>query len=476
MNTSRLSVAPKTTILLADIEKENFVWENALGELIDNSLDAGASRITVEVNKKERRVEVTDDGMGCHEPERMLISGDSIKRRGARTLGRYGVGLKHASYYFARLDGKTEIVTGSGDQFWSIRVKWQEIVDSGRWEIDAPQELTLDEVRMLSEGRGTKITFQMGKGRGFLAKDQWDKMLNTLAFMFSPALRAGRQIRFTSPGARPFTLPLQRDPVWSEQIEFELEIDGRRAHVRAGILAPDDKSGRRGMSYGFAHRIILPDSQEGCGSYSTEGFAGFVDLDQHWQLGQNKSQVTDEAWQQLINQIEANLRPLLEKLKNTAHQMQSEALRHQAASMLNRGMSDGFGEPKRPNKRGKKRAPQETSLVREVANATVVAGQGSVRGRKRQGGISLQWETRPDSSHAARVDPNGFCVYLNRANAGIAKAEAAGDWQLLGVIAAAHLYSSEAKNSLYGPQQFADLMGQLLGSALTITPVVAASA
>lgn len=473
-----VDIAPHVNQIVADLERQSFEWVDALGELIDNSLDAGASRITVEVDKRQRRVVVSDDGNGCAEPHRMFVSGDSIKRRGQTTLGRYGVGLKHASYYFAKLDGTTTIVTSHQDAFRSVRVCWQEIVQRGAWKIDPPIEMSREEVlASLPDARGTCIAFRVGRGRGFLAAEQWEKMLQTLAFTFSPALRAGRQIRFAIAGGKPKLLALPRDPSWSESVEFDVEIEHRKAHVRAGLLAADDKSGRRGLSYGFAHRVILQDTQSGCGDFSTEGFAGFVDLDHHWQLGQNKSQVTDEAWDQLVDAIYAKLRPLLEKLRNSTQHLQSEALRGATASMLNQCFAPGTGQAKRPGKPGTKREEPAEKIERKVRHARIVDGIGSVLGRRRSGGrVNVQWEDLPDAPYAARVDQNGQCIYLNKAKHMIAEAIAQENSKLLGVVAAAHLFSAETRDLMFGKAQFADLMGQLLGSPMTLAVAAKASA
>ncbi|MFY9345556.1 MAG: ATP-binding protein [Planctomycetota bacterium] len=474
-----VDISPHVNQILADLERERFEWEGALGELIDNALDAKASRVVVEIDRRQRRVTVLDDGAGCDEPHRMFVSGDSPKKRGD-ALGRYGVGLKHASYYLARRDGTTKIVTSSDGHIRSIGVCWDQIVKRGAWRIEPPVDLTTDEAAaLLPDGRGTRITFQMGKGRGFLASDHFEAMLQRLAFTFSPALRAGRQIRLDIAGGRQRPLAAPRDPVWSESIEFDVAIEHRKARVRAGILALDDKSGRRGLSYGFSHRVILQDTQSGAGDFSTAGWAGFVDLDAHWQLGQNKSAVTDDAWQQLLDAILERLRPLLEKLRNSTQQLHSEALRGATASLLNSCFVEGHGEPKRPHKHGEKREEPKKKRKRKVRRAAIVDGLGDVLGRRRGGGrVNIDWEDAPDAPHAARVDANGACVYLNRAKHIVGEAVAQQDSKLLAVIAAAHLFQSSTRNQLgfASDGEFGDLMGKLLSQPLVLTMAAKESA
>jgi len=474
-NTEFVEIAPLVTTLLGELERQSFEWEGSLGELLDNSLDAAASRILIHIDKKQRRVSIYDNGVGCSEPHLMFVSGSTSKKRSPDALGRYGIGLKHASYYLARRDGSTTVVTSHAGVHQSVKVCWGEMIDRGTWTIEKPITLSETEVTAsLPERKGTYIEFRLGRGRGFQASDQFEKLLRVLSFTFSPALRSGRQIEITVAGAKSRLLTPPHDPSWSQIIEWEFKIDHRTARMRAGILAADDKSGRRGFSYGFSHRVILQDTQSGCGDYSTAGFAGFVELDEHWRLGQNKSEVTDDAWQQLQDAIFEKVRPLLEKLRNATQHLQSEAIRGAVSNMLSSMWSAGPGNPKRPGRRDSRREEPKERVERPIRKATVVDGIGDVLGKRRVGGrVNIDWEDKPDAAYAARVDGNGRCIYLNRAKHVVRAAADSGNAELLAVIAGAHLFQHLVANSLYREGEFVDLMGTLLASPVTLT--VAAS-
>lgn len=463
--TAKVAIAPSTDQILAEVQRESMTWEKALGEPIDNSLDAGATRITITIDKKEKRVRIDDDGSGSDEPHMMFVSGYSTKRGRAKkdqVVGRYGVGLKHASYYLCGVDGMTTVVTGTADRCQQVRVRWRDVVKSGVWEIDAPIDLPPEAAAPALHGRsGTSLTFQPIK-RTWPYQSTYDK----LAFTFSPALRSGKQVQIIVNG-KPSTLSAPRDPVWSESIEFEVAVGQKVARVRAGILAVNDKSGRRGLSYSFGHRVIVADTEAGCGDFSTQGFAGFVELDHHWGLGQNKSQVTDAAWPELCEAISERLRPMLAKLKDSAQQMHSEALRGSVAGALNQIL----GKPKRPGRRGSKRRKSPQGGRRPVEAATIVDGLGGALGgrKKRPGGsLNIDWLDNPDIPEAAKVDPNGSRVYLNRAKSIIAKSVETQNHEMLAVIAASHLFHSDIRSSLFGNREFGDLMGSLLDSPIVM--------
>ncbi len=476
MTTELVDIAPDTRQILADLQRENMSWASALGEPLDNSLDASADQITVELDKKNRRVVVSDNGTGCAEPHRMFVSGYSTKKGSPLQLGRYGIGLKHASYYLAQQFGTTTVVSGSGDLFQTVRVCWNDLVERRAWKIDAPERISKQEaLRYLPHGRGTCITFTVDKSRGWLTEEQFDKMLAGLAFTFSPALRAGRQIKFVRNGGRAKPLACPMDPAWSESLQFDVEVGHRKATVRAGILAPEDRSGRRGLSYGFAHRIIMADTQSGCGDYSTQGFAGYVDLDDKWTLGQNKSQVTDEAFQQLCDEIAQRLQPLLEKLKHAKQHLQMDALAGVLSDVLNQTLR-GL-RPKRPGKRGTQREESAKRMDRCIRQAAVVEGLGEILGRAAgRGGVSVQYEDRPDEEYAVRVDPNGTCVYMNTSKEAIGQAWRSNNWQMLAVAAAASLFNSDHAGNMFKGQTFADLMNAWLSRPIVFSAASAQSA
>jgi hypothetical protein len=468
-NPDKIDISPSVDNILAELEKESFGWEPAISELIDNSLDANAKRIVVRIDMKRKIMEITDDGDGCAEPHLMLVSGES-RKRGGRMVGKYGVGLKHASYFIARLDGSTTIRTMHDGKGHSLHVRWNKLVDSRQWLIDAPKPLSRESANMIfPSGRGTHVAFQIGKGRGWMSREQADDMLRKLSFTFSPALRGGRQIVFEVNESKPRLLSAPADPKWKDHIvDEEIVIGNRKARLRAGILAEDDKSGRRGLSYFYSHRVIMPDSAEGAGDYSTNGWAGFVELDHHWTLGQNKRCITDAAMDELCKQIEEKLRPMLDKMQRSTIQVHLDILRNDVSDVLN----ETFGRPRRPNKLGTTRQQGDAGTDRKVRNAAVVAGAGLARGggkKSSQGGsFSIDFEERPEESHAARVDENGLRVYLNTAKPMVADAVKARSHNLLAVLAVTHLaYAAETRGQrkFHGEHRFADVVGALASKA-----------
>ena len=90
-----LDLTPNTHIIEAQRERD-LSFPQCLSELVDNSLDAGGSEISIRYDKENLRI--VDNGCGCDDIERMLRMGEHSSHS-TTTSGRYGVGLKDASQW-----------------------------------------------------------------------------------------------------------------------------------------------------------------------------------------------------------------------------------------------------------------------------------------------------------------------------------------------------------------------------------------
>ena len=88
----RIDITPATSMLRA-MKSQNFTTVRMLGELIDNSLDAGADRIEIFRTSKKEWI-IRDDGMGIKDVMSVLRHG--VHSSGSDSIGVYGVGLKDA--------------------------------------------------------------------------------------------------------------------------------------------------------------------------------------------------------------------------------------------------------------------------------------------------------------------------------------------------------------------------------------------
>lgn len=128
-------VEPSASPILESLRAFGYTPETAIADLVDNSISAKATRIDIEFswNGPSSRVIVTDNGEGMTEPklvEAMRLGSTSpLTHRNKGDLGRFGLGLKTASFSQARELTVSSIPKGASSQ-QSIR----------RWDLDAVVE------------------------------------------------------------------------------------------------------------------------------------------------------------------------------------------------------------------------------------------------------------------------------------------------------------------------------------------------
>lgn len=128
VKTERLPPDPKGTALA--LQRIGYSLEEALSDLIDNSLDAGAKNVLIRFFRNERaitQVAVVDDGEGMDEAtlHRAMQYGVQVDHRKS-DLGKYGIGLKTASF--------------SQCQSLSVFSKQNGIVSGRRWTLTRMQD------------------------------------------------------------------------------------------------------------------------------------------------------------------------------------------------------------------------------------------------------------------------------------------------------------------------------------------------
>jgi len=123
---------PEAATLLESMRNMGYNLESAIADIIDNSLTAGASTIDIfaDINNAEIKLGILDNGTGMTETELLnamrLGSTNPLSERNTYDLGRFGLGLKTASFSQCR---KLTVVT-----------KQKGFITSAIWDLDIVQE------------------------------------------------------------------------------------------------------------------------------------------------------------------------------------------------------------------------------------------------------------------------------------------------------------------------------------------------
>ncbi len=169
----RANLSPDSHVIYA-LCNQNIPWWKAIAELVDNSFDAGATRVVVEA--KKRVLTVTDDGRGIRDILSIARLGRHDQHDSTK-LGMYGIGAKDAWFSCADILDVETVCDGKRS---TLSISLPDLVKNN-WECPDPL------VSETNAHSGTRITLPLRAGKNMPSADAF----NELAFVFTPALQSG---------------------------------------------------------------------------------------------------------------------------------------------------------------------------------------------------------------------------------------------------------------------------------------------
>lgn len=294
------------------------------GEGIDNSLDAGATRVEAIFSPAEIRFQDNGSGVRPKDIRALFSPGDHLARDTSR-LGRYGVGIKVQAL---RAGNSLTVRSVYADEQGSPHLfvapgSWVTILTSTKWRIPRPRPIPI----VGGTPTGTEIIIsELLEAPKF----SFDDLRRDIALMFRPALAAGREIIVGGTPLEPIA-----DPPIKNRIEsrYEFDID-RSMTIMAGMVP--ESSPLKLVHIGFEHRIIIAGKRIGCGTYQgVSRLYARVQLHGKWKLSQFKDDLYDHRHKrELEAAIEDILRPLLEECAEASQSMLHERVILELNEML----------------------------------------------------------------------------------------------------------------------------------------------
>lgn len=385
--------------ILESIHAQPLKWHIVIGELCDNSFDAGASRIDI-CFEKEKTLVVKDDGCGCDDIEQMLTLGKHY-RHSTTALGRFGVGLKEAACW---LWGDLRIKTCHKHTMRKAQVNWPRLSKGSSWIVPDPsvtQESVLPS--------GTELTFRNFKRH----VPDYSLLVDELSYIFSPALRSGRQIVLKFPRKKPVVCAAWSPPSMEKVLEDEFKVDGKGVKFRVGAVPEGTENERPGFSFSHKHRIVLQSSALGSNGHSVSRICGLVELDGRWTLSKNKTDIVDEQ-QPLADAIWERCEDLIKESAKQAKIMSNRELETKVSAALQLLMTS----PKKARRGGDNRVngtqvPTNKGVKHRRAKK-VQPGESFIE-KCKAGAFRMERESR-ENGPVGRVDLPGNVIYLNESH------------------------------------------------------------
>lgn len=325
-----IDCSPDTSII-ASYKNGNLVTWRAIAELIDNSFDAGANRVSIDFDVKSRCLTVTDDGSGCKDPEVMAKLGGSFRQ--AKTgiaLGRYGIGLKEASVWLCDRMSITSAHEGGG---WRVVVDWKKIQETKVWAVPVDRGGEF-------KSRGVCIELDAIRPN---TKPVSHETRQSLSETFRPAILSGRQIVVEGKPIEALDLPALKDSA-----DEDLSFDGKSYNVKYGIKS--SASSAYGWTIAYGHRVLVTNyTKAGFAEYSPTRFYGYLTLydtgENKWSLNRFKDGF--DGIDALLDSLTPRIQPLLEKAEAEGMDLEIKSAIGQVESELNRAFGKRIQE-KRP--------------------------------------------------------------------------------------------------------------------------------
>jgi hypothetical protein len=276
MESRELKINVASTLIR--LRNNSFTLQSALLELIDNSIDAGAKRVSI--RQIDGALLIEDDGEGFDDIFRAFDIGESRK---VGQIGRYGVGLKDASIKYST---KTTISSRGK----SASCDWDAAIESGSAEIVKCQCLS-------------DLTVVQWEGFETL----YGNAIQTQEIRRCYALALGRDLSIEVNGEKLLPTP---EPSFAETINETFNYEDKRVRLSGGVFSPSDENRKSWSGYNIYYqgRLIGPGRITtmgmGMGDVSCSNFSFKVEIDdddERWVLATNKDSV--EGASELLDYI-----------------------------------------------------------------------------------------------------------------------------------------------------------------------------
>lgn len=385
-------------------------WRIALTEWIDNSLDAGARTVSVMVsgNKAHSFVRVEDDGRGRESLEPFFKFGEHVQHKSSKS-GRYGVGAKDAALYLGGVQSVFHVESVRSGIKRMQFADWNRMVQRNEWEVD-----DCTERRVPSAPSGTTIIVQP-LHRQVPSGASWDRLVEELAYIYSPAIRRGVQIKACLLPKEPAVLRHWEPTCQVEPgaIRTKIEVSGKRAEVYAAVVREGVQNDRPGLTYTHGFRVIVPSTHHGCGSAPISRIVGWVHIDDSWTRNRNKDGIRD--FESLARAVEQAIAPVLRRAEQVGSELRSAAFTSAVQNAVNASLVNDSKavRGKRRNASGGVRPTGTGSRHRNAAQKQ----PGETMPSRPVGAIRIVYAHLGPDGGAGRID--GGTVTLNLDNAGV---------------------------------------------------------
>lgn len=250
MESKTIQILPKALSLIESMRSIGYSFATALADIIDNSISANATKIDIFLRQfnGQNYIQIIDNGMGMTKDvliNAMRIGSENPKEeRNSNDLGRFGLGLKTASFSQCRL---LSVVSKKDEKIYGLQWDLDLVSKSDRFEVIEMSEVsisTLPNIELLTNNScGTIVQWEIFDRISDATKnltDELSDMMNVtiehISLIFHRYLANGLEIFINYEKVIPKDPFLSKHPATQELKEKIIKIDGKEIELQPFIL------------------------------------------------------------------------------------------------------------------------------------------------------------------------------------------------------------------------------------------------
>lgn len=167
---------PNAKMLLSSLRSVGYTEETAIADIVDNSISSGANTIQLYFDWDDQAILIADNGKGMQKKELLdsmkIGSSDPRVTRGASDLGRFGMGMKTASFSLGK---QILVITKQKDEINNAEWNLEYVENEDKWEILIHSDEKID---TYIKSKTDKIEFQNWDEGTLISLSMLDKLID----------------------------------------------------------------------------------------------------------------------------------------------------------------------------------------------------------------------------------------------------------------------------------------------------------
>ena len=167
---------PNAKMLLSSLRSVGYTEETAIADIVDNSISSGANTIQLYFDWDDQTILIADNGKGMQKKELLdsmkIGSSDPGVTRSASDLGRFGMGMKTASFSLGK---QLLVISKQKDEINNAEWNLEYVENEDKWEILIHSDEKID---TYIKSKTDKIEFQNWDEGTLISLSMLDKLID----------------------------------------------------------------------------------------------------------------------------------------------------------------------------------------------------------------------------------------------------------------------------------------------------------